>query len=119
MIGGKKSLLSDVDAHLLRNRERGVFDAEVKIVKEPKLFILLAHLSIEHMLERALSCKLSRTKGLMGKGGLSFEKKAVLAEAVQAVPAEVIVSVLLLNKLRNNCAHTFKFQPTERKMRCS
>lgn len=96
-----------------REREFALYAAEVRIAKEPKLHILLVHLYIEHLLERLLATHLRNSKKLFGMNGLTFEKKALLAEALGSISAQRLDSVLKLNGLRNSCVHKFKYKPGE------
>jgi hypothetical protein len=94
-------------------QELALFMQEVSPAKDPKLFILFVHLYVEHLLERYLSAKLKKAKKLFGKNGLSFEKKLLLIEAMGGFPNQRIDSIRKLNFLRNDCAHRFKYQPTQ------
>ena len=96
----------------IREREFAIYKQEVSAAADPKLHILLVHLYVEHLLERYLSAKLKTTTGLVGKNGLTFEKKARLVASMGGLSAQRIDSVLKLNGLRNDCAHSFRYQPT-------
>jgi hypothetical protein len=93
-------------------QESALFKREVISAEDPKLFILLVHLYVEHLLERYLNAKLKTTKKLFGKNGLSFEKKLLLIEAMGGFTTQRIDSIRKLNSLRNDCVHRFKYQPT-------
>jgi hypothetical protein len=97
----------------VREKERQIFKAELPLDLDPKHYILMLHLYIEHLLERFITAKLKRTKGLLGKGGLGFEKKILLTQALGGLPGNLEDQVKKLNALRNNCAHQFRFKPSE------
>jgi hypothetical protein len=93
-------------------REFAIYKDEVAAASDPKLHILIVHLYVEHLLERYLATRLKTTKTLFGKNGLTFEKKALLVEALGGLTPQRIDSVRKLNALRNDCAHKFKYHPS-------
>lgn len=94
-------------------KEFAIYKSEVSSAIEPKLYILLVHLYIEHLLERFLTANLKKTDGLFGKNGLTFDKKVLLVEAMGGLNAQCLDGLKKLNVIRNNCAHTFKYNPTQ------
>ena len=93
-------------------KELALYKQEVSAAKDPKLHILIVHLYIEHLLERYLTAQLKTTKRLFGKNGLGFEKKLLMIEAMGGFSPQQIDSIRKLNALRNDCAHQFKYQPS-------
>ena len=108
--------MSHDELEILKTKEFAVYKKEVASTKEPKLYLLLAHLYIEHLLERYIGTKLKTTKGLIGQNGLTFEKKVCLAESFGGLNPQCIDGIRKLNDLRNNCVHKFKHQPTEKQI---
>ena len=100
----------------LRESEFAIYDEEVGKANDPIMSVLLSHLFIEHLIERYLAVKLKATKGLLGKNGLTFEKKVCLMEAFGEIDNQLIVGVRKLNELRNDCVHRFKHQPTQKQV---
>lgn len=97
----------------IKKNEFATYKREVSSAIEPKLYILLVHLYIEHLLERFLAANLKKTDGLFGKNGLTFDKKVLLVEAMGGLHAQLVDGIKKLNAIRNNCAHTFKYNPTK------
>ncbi|TRW90012.1 hypothetical protein [Candidatus Methylobacter oryzae] len=93
----------------IEDREFAIYTNEVKVAKDPKLHVLLAHLYVEHLIERYLATRLQTTKGLFGKNGLTFEKKVRLLAAFGEMDTQVIDGMKKLNDMRNDCVHEFKW----------
>lgn len=75
---------------ILRKKEYAIYEQEVGKANDPKLYVLLAHLYIEHLLERYIDTKLKKTDCLCGKHGLTFEKKVCLAQSFGGLNAPII-----------------------------
>lgn len=104
--------MTDDELEILKTKEFAIYKAEVQGSIESKLYLLNAHLYIEHLLERYIVTKLKMTKGLFGQNGLTFEKKICLAQSFGGLNAQRIGGLRKLNDLRNDCVHRFKHQPT-------
>ena len=104
------------ELEVLKEKDYAIYKQEVASAIEPKLHLLLAHLYIEHLLERYISTKLKTTNGLFGQNGLPFEKKVCLAQSFGGLNAQRIDGIRKLNDLRNDCVHKFKHQPTEKQI---
>lgn len=101
---------------VLKKKEFAIYREEVISAIEAKLHLVLAHLYIEHLLERHICTKLKTTKGLFGQNGLTFDKKVSLAEACGGLDAQRIDGIRKLNALRNDCVHRFRHQPTKKQI---
>lgn len=104
------------ELEILEKKEFALYTEEVGSAIEAKLHLVLAHLYIEHLLERYISTKLKTTGGLFGQYGLTFDKKVCLAESCGGLNPQSIAGVRRLNALRNDCVHKFKHQPTEKQI---
>lgn len=108
--------MSHDELEILKEKDYAIYKQEVASAIEPKLYLLLAHLYIEHLLERYIGTKLKTTDGLFGQNGLAFEKKICLAQSFGGLNAQRIDGIRKLNDLRNDCVHKFKHQPTEKQI---
>lgn len=101
-----------------QEEEEKLFEEEVTNAanSSPKLAILLSHLYVEHLLERLIKTHLQKTDDLFGQNGLSFARKLDLAAAFGSLPEDLINGIKKLNKIRNSCAHLFKYQPTQKEI---
>lgn len=101
---------------LLLKKERTIYDAEVAGTLESRLHLLLAHLYLEHLLERYIQIHLKDTKGLFGQGGLTFAKKVVLSRSVGKLTPQIVDAILKVNGLRNDMAHRFGHRITSKEV---
>lgn len=108
--------MSHDELDILKEKDYAIYKEEVASAIEPKLHLLLAHLYIEHLLERYIGTKLETTNGLFGQNGLTFEKKVCLARSFEGLNAQRFDGIRKLNNLRNDCVHKFKHQPTEKQI---
>ncbi|WP_022947328.1 hypothetical protein [Methylohalobius crimeensis] len=76
---------------------------------DQRLAVLLTHLYTEHLLERYLKAKLPKGERLLKDEFLMYQKKLDFAAALGELDNQLIDGLGKLNKLRNNCAHKFKY----------
>lgn len=104
------------ELEILMEKEFALYKEEVGNAIEAKMHIVLAHLYMEHLLERYISTKLKTTNRLFGQNGLTFEKKICLAASCGGLNPQHIDGARKLNDLRNDCVHKFKHQPTAKQI---
>jgi hypothetical protein len=75
-------------------------------------FLLNAHLYSEYWLDQLLAEYLGEKREPLERVGLRFAQKLTLVDSFALLPAECIRSLRALNKLRNECVHTFNTRPT-------
>jgi len=75
-------------------------------------FLLKAHLYSEYWLDRLLAEHLGRKREPLEKLRLRFSQKLSLVDSFALLPPECVRSLRALNKLRNDCVHTFNTRPT-------
>ena len=85
------------------------YKAVLKKSKDDVSRILLTHLYMERLLERYINSKVSKSKRLFGKNGLSFIQKLNLAYAFNEFDDQLYESLNKVNKLRNDIAHQVGF----------
>jgi hypothetical protein len=99
-----------------RDKEISIFEREIGKASDSIYGVLIAHLYIEHLLDRYLRTKLKTAVGLFGKGGLSFSNKLKLVRGFGELDPQLIGSISKLNSIRNNCAHLFGHQITDKEV---
>ena len=75
-------------------------------------FLLNAHLYSEYWLDQLLAEYLGDKREPLERMRLRFAQKLSLVDSFALLPAECIRSLRALNKLRNECVHTFNTRPT-------
>jgi hypothetical protein len=65
------------------------------------------------MIDEVLSLCLRRPNRLLRDGRLSFKQKLLLVDALGRIDHKVIAFLNVLNKLRNQAAHSHDFRPSE------
>ena len=75
-------------------------------------FLLKAHLSSEYWLDRLLAEYLEEKREPLERMSLRFAQKLSLVDSFALLPVECVQSLAALNKLRNDCVHTFNNRPT-------
>ena len=95
-----------------------IFEREIGKASDSIYGVLIAHLYlyIEHLLDRYLKTKVKTAVGLIGKDGLSFSNKLKLVKGFGELAPELIGSISKLNSIRNNCAHSFGHQVTDKEI---
>jgi hypothetical protein len=100
----------------VQDKEISVFEREIGKASDSIYGVLIAHLYIEHLLDRYLKTKLKTVVGLSGKDGLSFSNKLKLVRGFGELDPLLIDSISKLNSIRNNCAHLFGHQITDKEV---
>jgi len=90
-----------------------VFEAEINKASDSIYGTLIAHLYIEHLLDRYLIVKVPNEPKLFGEHGLSFANKIKLVKGLGGFNPQLLDSMSKLNSIRNNCAHVFGHQISE------
>ncbi len=75
-------------------------------------FLLKAHLFSEYWLDRLLAEYLGEKREPLERTRLRFSQKLSLVDSFALLPVECVRSLGALNKLRNDCVHTFNTRPT-------
>lgn len=99
-----------------RDKELSIFEKEIGKASDSIYGVLIAHLYIEHLLDRYLKTKVKTAVGLFGKDGLSFNNKLKLVKGFGELDPQLIDSISKLNSIRNNCAHLFGHQITNKEV---
>lgn len=99
------------------DKELEVFEAEIGKSTDSVYGVLIAHLYVEHLLERYIKTKIKRDSGLFGKEGLSFSDKLKLTQAYGELQSQLVDALSKLNSLRNDCAHRFGYKIEEDKVK--
>ena len=97
-----------------RDKELKVWEEAIGKASDSIYGVLISHLYLEHLLDRYLKAKLPKDAGLLGKNGLSFSNKLKLAKSLDEIDAQLADSLLKLNEIRNDCAHVFGHQISEK-----
>jgi hypothetical protein len=75
-------------------------------------FLLKAHLYSEYWLDRLLAEYSGEKREPLERMRLRFVQKLSLVDSFALLPEECVRSLRALNKLRNDCVHTFNTRPT-------
>ena len=94
------------------DEELKIFESEIEKASDSIYGTLIAHLYLEHLLDRYLKTRIPHEPSLFGQHGLSFAKKLKLAKGLGEIEAQLIDSLAKLNAIRNDCAHVFGHQIT-------
>ena len=78
--------------------------------------ILIAHLYVEHLLDRYLKTRIPHEAKLFGEKGLSFTNKLKLAKGFGELEPQLLDSLSKLNGIRNDCAHVFGHQISDKQV---
>ncbi len=98
------------------DKELAIFEKEIRKASNSIYGTLIAHLYVEHLLNRYLKTKLIKDADLFGKNGLSFSNKLKLVKGFGEFDQQLIDSISKLNVIRNNCAHLFGHQITDKEV---
>ena len=98
------------------NEELAVFEAQISKASDSTYGTLIAHLYVEHLLDRYLKTKIQNEPELFGENGLSFSNKLKLVKGLGNFNLELLDSLSKLNLIRNNCAHKFGYQITDKEV---
>lgn len=99
-----------------RDKELAIWEKEIRKASDSIYGVLISHLYIDHLLERYIQTKFVKDAGLFGKNGLSFSKKLLLAQSFGELDNQLADSLARLNSIRNDCAHNFGFQISEKQV---
>lgn len=91
-------------------KELAIFEVEIQKASDSIYGTLIAHLYVEHLLERYLKAKLPNGVKLFGAHGLSFTNKLKIARGFGEIEPQLLDSLSKLNAIRNDCAHVFGHQ---------
>ena len=104
----------DLDKHL--QQERAIFEAEIAKASDSIYGTLIAHLYVEHLLDRYLKTRIPHEPKLFGEHGLTFSTKLKLAKGFGVLEPQLLDSISKLNGIRNDCAHVFGHQITNKQV---
>ena len=90
--------------------ELTIFETEIGKASDSIYGTLIAHLYIEHLLNRYLKTKIPNEPKLFGERGLSFANKLKLVKGFGELESQLLDSLSKLNSIRNDCAHVFGHQ---------
>lgn len=90
-----------------------LFESEINKAADSIYGTLIAHLYVEHLLDRYLIVKVPNEPNLFGEHGLSFANKIKLVRGLGGFNPQLLDSISKLNSIRNNCAHVFGHQISE------
>lgn len=90
--------------------ELAIFEAEICKATDSIYGTLIAHLYLEHLLNRYLKIKIPHEAKLFGERGLSFANKLKLIKGFGEFEPQLLESLSKLNSIRNDCAHVFGHQ---------
>lgn len=90
--------------------ELAIFEAEIGKATDSIYGTLIAHLYIEHLLDRYLKTRIPKPEELVGVRGLSFANKLKLVKGFGEFDPQLLDSLSKLNWIRNDCAHVFGHQ---------
>lgn len=96
--------------------ELAIFQAEIGKASDSIYGTLIAHLYIEHLLDRFLRTRIPYEAKLFGDRGLSFAIKLKLAQGFGELDPQLLDSISKLNGIRNDCAHVFGHQITDKQV---
>jgi hypothetical protein len=96
--------------------ELAKFEAEISKATDSIYGTLIAHLYVEHLLDRYLKTKIPNEAKLFGERGLSFTNKLKLVKGFGEFESQLIDSLSKLNSIRNDCAHVFGHQISDDKV---
>ncbi len=96
--------------------ELAIFKAEINKATDSIYGTLIAHLYVEHLLDRYLKTKIPHEAKLFGERGLSFTNKLKLARGFGEFESQLLDSLSKLNSIRNDCAHEFGHQISDDKI---
>jgi hypothetical protein len=97
-------------------KEIAIFEKEIAKASDSIYGTLIAHLYVEHLLDRYLKTKVPVESELFGENGFSFRNKLKLVKGLGGFNLELLDSLTKLNSIRNNCAHSFGYQITEKEV---
>lgn len=100
----------------LLQSELAKFEAEIGKATDSIYGILIAHLYVEHLLNRYLKIKIPHEAKLFGERGLSFTNKLKLVKGFGEFDLQLLDSLSKLNSIRNDCAHIFGHQISDSKI---
>lgn len=103
-----------LDEHL--KDELAIFEAEIGKASDSIYGTLIAHLYVEHLLERYLRTRIPHEAKLFGERGLTFSTKLKLAKGFGELDQQLLNSLSKLNGIRNDCAHVFGHQITNKQV---
>lgn len=106
---GKINTTNMISENTIRN-ELAIFELEISKASDSIYGTLIAHLYVEHLLDRYLKIKIPNEAALFGEHGFSFSNKLNLIKGLGGFNSELHDSLLKLNLIRNNCAHKFGYQ---------
>ena len=96
--------------------ELAIFEAEIGKATDSIYGTLIAHLYVEHLLDRYLKTKIPHEAMLFGERGLSFTSKLKLVKGFGEFESQLLDSLSKLNSIRNDCAHVFGHQISDAKI---
>ncbi len=96
--------------------ELAIFEAEIGKASDSIYGTLIAHLYVEHLLDRYLITKIPHEAKLFGERGLSFANKLKLAKGFGEINPQLLDSLSKLNEIRNSCAHVFGHQISDKQV---
>lgn len=97
--------------------ELATFEAAIGKARDSIYGTLIAHLYVEHLLNRYLKTKIPNEANLFGDRGLSFLSKIKLIKGFGEFESQLIDSLIKLNSIRNDCAHIFGHQIPDSKIK--
>jgi len=103
-----------LDKHM--RDELAIFEAEIAKASDSIYGMLIAHLYVEHLLDRYLRTRIPYEAHLFGKRGLTFATKLQLAKGFGVLGPQLLDSLSKLNGIRNDCAHVFGHQITDKQI---
>ena len=102
------------DNHL--QKELAIFEEEIGKASDSIYGTLIAHLYVEHLLDRYLRTRIPHEAKLFGERGLMFSTKLKLAKGFGELDAQLLDSISKLNSIRNDCSHVFGHQITNKQV---
>jgi hypothetical protein len=96
--------------------ELAIFEGEIGKASDSIYGTLIAHLYVEHLLDRYLRTRIPHEAKLFGERGLAFSTKLKLAKGFGEIEPQLLDSLSKLNGIRNDCAHVFGHQITEKQV---
>lgn len=97
-------------------KELSVWEKAIEKATDSIYGVLISHLYTEYLIDRYLKSKLPKDNGLTGKNGLSYSNKLKLVISLGEIDDQLADSLKKLNDIRNNCAHVFGHEITEKEV---
>ena len=97
----------------LQDKRSSDLDTALRNTDDPTFAIILSHLYSEQLIDEILELVLTKPKKLIEEGRLGFKQKILLVHALGKVDPKALAFLKVLNKLRNNAAHSLNYRPSE------